>query len=134
MTTSGTSSFNLEFRDIAEEGEWRTVIHCRAGKDRTGVLIAVLLNLLGVSDEQIAEDYSLTGLAMPKIMNRLRQSSAYMENVKKLPDEMYSAKKETMLKFLELVKGLIFANTKIADKFLKAINDFTSTLKIEDYE
>ncbi|CAM8628055.1 TpbA-like domain containing protein [Candidatus Planktophila versatilis] len=89
-------------RDLAEEGSWRTVMHCRAGKDRTGVVTAVVLKLLGVSNDEIAEDYSLTALAMPEIMSRLRQNPTYAENVKKLPDEMYSATKETMLKFLDL--------------------------------
>ena len=98
----GRESILSIVRDISEEGEWRTVIHCRAGKDRTGVVIAVLLSLLGVSDEEIAEDYSLTALAMPQIMTRLRQSPTYKDNVKKLPDEMYSATQETMLNFLGL--------------------------------
>lgn len=98
----GRESIASAVRDLSEPGQWRTVVHCRAGKDRTGVVIAVVLNLLGVSNEDIAEDYSLTALAMPEIMNRLRQSPTYAENVKKLPDEMYSATKETMLKFLDL--------------------------------
>lgn len=34
------------------------LIHCAMGKDRTGVLFAVLLALAGVSNESIAEDYS----------------------------------------------------------------------------
>jgi protein-tyrosine phosphatase len=36
------------------------VIHCTAGKDRTGFACALILHSLGVSDEQIAEDYLLT--------------------------------------------------------------------------
>jgi protein-tyrosine phosphatase len=36
------------------------VIHCAAGKDRTGVAIAVLLSALGVRRETIIEDYLLT--------------------------------------------------------------------------
>jgi protein-tyrosine phosphatase len=36
------------------------LVHCSAGKDRTGVVVAIVLSLLGVSDEVIAEDYHLT--------------------------------------------------------------------------
>jgi len=36
------------------------LVHCSAGKDRTGVVVAVVLSLLGVPDPVIAEDYHLT--------------------------------------------------------------------------
>jgi protein-tyrosine phosphatase len=36
------------------------VIHCTAGKDRTGFACALILHALGVPDEVIAEDYLLT--------------------------------------------------------------------------
>ena len=36
------------------------VIHCTAGKDRTGFACALILHALGVSDDLIAEDYLLT--------------------------------------------------------------------------
>jgi protein-tyrosine phosphatase len=36
------------------------VVHCAAGKDRTGVAIAVLLAALGVDSQSILEDYLLT--------------------------------------------------------------------------
>ena len=36
------------------------VIHCTAGKDRTGFACALVLHALGVPDDQIAQDYLLT--------------------------------------------------------------------------
>lgn len=36
------------------------VFHCMAGKDRTGIIAAIVLGLLGVSFEDIVDDYSLT--------------------------------------------------------------------------
>lgn len=41
-------------------GNSPVVVHCAAGKDRTGVAIAVLLGALGVSSDTIVEDYLLT--------------------------------------------------------------------------
>lgn len=41
-------------------GHLPTIVHCAAGKDRTGVAIAVLLASLGVSRETVIEDYLLT--------------------------------------------------------------------------
>ena len=42
--------------------------HCAAGKDRTGVIAAILLAVLGVSTADIAHDYHLTSAAMPAMM------------------------------------------------------------------
>ncbi len=45
---------------VAEAPEGAVVVHCAGGKDRTGLVTAVLLKLAGVSDEHIAEDYALS--------------------------------------------------------------------------
>lgn len=42
------------------QGQLPLVFHCAAGKDRTGVAAALILSLLGVSNEQIIADYLLT--------------------------------------------------------------------------
>lgn len=46
--------------ECIETGKAPVVVHCAAGKDRTGVAIAVLLGALGVSHETIVSDYLLT--------------------------------------------------------------------------
>jgi protein-tyrosine phosphatase len=45
---------------IAESASGWVVLHCSAGKDRTGLTTALVLRALGVSQEMIAEDYTLT--------------------------------------------------------------------------
>lgn len=45
---------------VADPDSGPTVVHCLGGRDRTGVVIAFILELLGVSDEDIAADYTLT--------------------------------------------------------------------------
>ncbi len=42
------------------------LFHCAAGKDRSGVLAALVLSVLGVSDEDIAADYALSADAMAR--------------------------------------------------------------------
>jgi protein-tyrosine phosphatase len=49
------------------------VFHCEAGCDRTGVLAAVVLSLLGVAEDVVADDYALTAPAMPAIHARVRE-------------------------------------------------------------
>ncbi len=58
-------------RIIADARSRPVVVHCAAGKDRTGVLVAILLALLGVPDDVIADDYALSGEAMDVLLERL---------------------------------------------------------------
>ena len=48
------------------------VFFCSAGKDRTGVLAALLLAILGVPDAEIVADYALTGEVVSVIIERFR--------------------------------------------------------------
>lgn len=54
-----THSFRMLFGHLLEDRA-PLVIHCTAGKDRTGFASALILHALGVADEIIAEDYLLT--------------------------------------------------------------------------
>src|SRR5215468_4379000 len=53
------------------------VFHCAAGKDRTGVISALLLSLLGVREEVIVADYAATREALDAIVDRLMASDGY---------------------------------------------------------
>jgi protein-tyrosine phosphatase len=57
---------------IADPDAAPVVVHCMAGKDRTGVVCALALALLGVSDEDIAADYALTETSMRRLTEYLR--------------------------------------------------------------
>jgi len=48
------------FGAVARAPEGAVVVHCMGGKDRTGMLVALLLHVAGVDDEEIAADYSLS--------------------------------------------------------------------------
>jgi protein-tyrosine phosphatase len=54
-----------------------TLIHCAAGKDRTGVSIALLLRLVGVPREAIVADYVATTAAEQEISARLRRGAGW---------------------------------------------------------
>jgi protein tyrosine/serine phosphatase len=47
-------------RAVASAPPGGVVVHCVGGKDRTGLLVAFLLHLAGVSDEEVAADYALS--------------------------------------------------------------------------
>lgn len=49
---------------IANEPSKPLILHCTAGKDRTGVFCALVLSLCGVDDEVVAYEYSLTAVGL----------------------------------------------------------------------
>ncbi|MDX2171165.1 MAG: tyrosine-protein phosphatase [Deltaproteobacteria bacterium] len=76
------------------------VYHCAAGKDRTGVISAILLSLLGVADEVIVADYAVTRDNLDAIVARLMSTRGYQEMLATLPPDTMHAEPETMIGFL----------------------------------
>ena len=48
-----------------------TVIHCASGRDRTGIVVALLLSLLGVPEDLILEDYAMSSTGMERMLAHL---------------------------------------------------------------
>ena len=57
-------------RLLAEPDVYPAVFFCAAGKDRTGVLAAIVLSTLGVDDDDIVTDYTLTDPVARAILDR----------------------------------------------------------------
>jgi protein-tyrosine phosphatase len=57
---------------LTDEATYPAVFHCAAGRDRTGVVAATVLGLLGVADEDIVADYVLSQEAMERFLEHLR--------------------------------------------------------------
>lgn len=53
--------------ELLAEGPGPAVFHCTSGKDRTGLIAAFVLTLLGVEEEQILADFALTELATARL-------------------------------------------------------------------
>lgn len=69
---------------IAEAREGGVLVHCHAGRDRTGRLIALLLALVGVPDETIVQDYALSDIYLKPLYNDLMKSDPDPEAPSKL--------------------------------------------------
>jgi protein-tyrosine phosphatase len=52
------------FQALAHARDGATIVHCSAGKDRTGVAVALILDSLGVSRDDVVADYVLTRQAV----------------------------------------------------------------------
>jgi protein-tyrosine phosphatase len=53
---------------IADAAPGGVVVHCHAGKDRTGLVIALSLSVAGVPDDDIADDYAMTALNLEPLI------------------------------------------------------------------
>jgi hypothetical protein len=66
------------------------LVHCTAGKDRTGVLVALVLSAAGVEREAVVEDYARTGANMPGVLERIATDPAFAggsQEIRRLADE-----------------------------------------------
>ncbi|MBK5307356.1 MAG: tyrosine-protein phosphatase [Frankiaceae bacterium] len=76
-------------RVLADPATGPVVVHCAAGKDRTGVIVALALHVAGVDRAEIVADYALTGERIEAVRDRLAASPTYAEDMKNRPiDDM----------------------------------------------
>ena len=73
---------------LAGEDGLPAVFHCSAGKDRTGICAAIVLGLLGVDEQVIMNDYSLTSKNIGGIIGRLAVLPGN-EHMLRLPVEFF---------------------------------------------
>lgn len=60
MADEGMQSYEKVMELVLDESNWPVLIHCSAGKDRSGVAIALIQEALGVDREIIMQEYLLT--------------------------------------------------------------------------
>ncbi len=81
---------------IAEASGTPTVFHCSLGKDRTGLISAMLLGSLGVSEADIVLDYALSADSVTPILDRSRSDPETAAWIERMPPHIFQALPETM--------------------------------------
>jgi protein tyrosine/serine phosphatase len=81
------------------------VLSCFFGKDRTGVLAALVLACVGVHTDVIVDDYVLTGTRMPELLRRLKDDRVYRETLEQTPEWKLAASPLTMAAFLARIEN-----------------------------
>jgi len=101
MLHEGRDALGEVLAILSDPSTYPTVVHCSAGKDRTGIVSAVLLGLLGVGDDTIVADYALSGPAMLRLVEHLRRVYPDTEEwLERVAPALIAAEPETMTRFL----------------------------------
>ena len=74
MLNTGGPAFRAILGQAAKSSGPPIVFHCTGGKDRTGVVGAVLLRALGVSDEDVVADYAVSEAYLGGFLERYREA------------------------------------------------------------
>jgi len=89
------------FTTLAQDVNQPAVFHCSAGKDRTGVLGATILGVLGVSRDDIVSDFLLTNDVIDGILARIRKMPGFEHSTQ----EGIIAPKPAIERFLDVTKS-----------------------------
>jgi protein-tyrosine phosphatase len=85
---------------IADPKNLPLLFHCGAGKDRSGLVAAFILSLVGVADIDIIADYTLSAPYMRELVAGMMNDPGTPEDVKNLPAYTWEATAASMEMFL----------------------------------
>jgi protein-tyrosine phosphatase len=106
MVAQGAPALTRAFEVLGEAGSLPAVFHCSAGKDRTGVLSALILAFLGVPDETIVADYAISAAAMVRLLEHLKaEYPEAAEEVERHAPAVLQVMPETMEEFLATIRS-----------------------------
>jgi protein-tyrosine phosphatase len=90
-------------RALAAPEPGSSVVHCAAGKDRTGVVVALALAVAGVPHEEIVADYAMTADVIEALVAKLASSPTYAEDMEQRDIASHTPRAETMDRLLTLL-------------------------------
>jgi protein tyrosine/serine phosphatase len=97
----GRHAFVTALERLAVPAAVPALVHCSAGKDRTGVLVALLLDAAGVEPAAIVADYAATDERIDGVRQRLAAMPAYAQLATETPGMLLAAHAATMQLFLD---------------------------------
>ncbi|WP_446664323.1 tyrosine-protein phosphatase [Flexivirga sp. B27] len=89
--------------DVIATSEGATVVHCAAGKDRTGTITAMALSVAGVPRDEIVVDYTASTERTERIVQRLVSLPGYSDNLRDIPMTAHHSRPETITRVLEAI-------------------------------
>jgi protein tyrosine/serine phosphatase len=99
----GADNVLAALRTLATGGPGAAVVHCAAGKDRTGVVCALALAVADVEREAIIADYAQTAEVIDDVVAKLAASPTYAEDMARRDTASHTPRAESMRRVLELL-------------------------------
>lgn len=103
--TIGGDRLSSAFQLFADEENYPFLVHCTAGKDRTGVLLGMIMDVLGCSDEDIAREYGLSDANTDQLIAYLMRSGRQLEGSEADIRARLATPPEKMAGFLQLMRA-----------------------------
>lgn len=88
---------------VADAPSAPILVHCHAGKDRTGVVIALVLRLAGVGIDDIADDYAVSGVQLADMLARDRVTALERGMDELRAERLFTVRREAMVQTMECV-------------------------------
>jgi protein-tyrosine phosphatase len=88
---------------IADAPSAPILVHCHAGKDRTGVVVALVLRLAGVGVDAIADDYAISGVQLADMLARDRVTAVERGMDPVRVERLFTVRREAMVQTMECV-------------------------------
>ena len=110
MLARGAGSYVAALDSIVSSDALPAVFYRLAGKDRTGCFAAVVLGLLGVDDETIVADYTLTQDVVHHLTDRRLQRDGLAVEAERwtgIPEDLKEAPARTMEALIEKVHAAL---------------------------
>jgi protein-tyrosine phosphatase len=115
---SQSAAYTQMFEEILAVPDARFLIHCAAGKDRTGFAAAVFLLALGVPEALVVEDYLLTGQYFEPRRELARIRDKY--GLSDVPEEGVMPMLEVHLDYIRAALDAIAGNYGSVEAYLAA--------------
>ena len=91
----------LRALQVISRAEGAALVHCAAGKDRTGTVVALALSLVGAEREAVIADYAASSERVQQIVDRLLATRTYADNLRDRPLSTHMTHAETMRVLLD---------------------------------
>jgi protein-tyrosine phosphatase len=120
-----TAEYGTFLKSLADIAKRPALVHCAAGKDRTGVAAALVLRVLGVSREQILQDYQLTNRLVDGWARRMHDGElpAHVRVVIEAQPDYLIAALEAMDEFRGAFEGYLREALGVSDQLREELRD-----------